>query len=46
MPDEYKIPGDAVKAYRRFYIAEKRYFARWSRRDKPEWFVEPAALSA
>ena len=46
MPDEYKVPGDAVKAYRRFYIAEKQYFARWSGRAKPEWFVEPTALSA
>ena len=43
MPDEYKVPGDAVSAYRRFYIAEKQRFARWTRRDKPEWFVTSAA---
>jgi hypothetical protein len=34
------INGDAVTAYRRFYIAEKQCFARWTLRDKPEWFVE------
>lgn len=46
MPDEYKNPGDAVNAYRRFYIAEKQHFARWSRREKPKWFVEATAISA
>jgi hypothetical protein len=40
MPNDYKVTGDPVAAYRRFYIAEKRSFARWSRRDKPEWFTE------
>jgi hypothetical protein len=40
MPSEYKIPGDAVSAYRNFYIAEKKRFARWTQREKPEWFVE------
>ena len=23
MPDKYKVPGDAVKAYRNFYLGEK-----------------------
>ena len=40
MPNEYKIPGDAITAYRHFYIAEKQCFARWTRRDKPDWFAE------
>lgn len=39
MPDEYKVPGDAVSAYRRFYIGEKKHFARWTQRELPEWFV-------
>jgi hypothetical protein len=39
MPIEYKVPGDAVAAYRRFYIAEKKSFARWTLGDKPDWFV-------
>jgi len=42
MPGEYKIPGDAVNAYRRFYVGEKQRFARWTRREKPVWFVELA----
>ena len=37
MPDEYKISGDAVTAYRQFYIGEKLKFARWTKRSAPEW---------
>lgn len=37
MPDEYKIPGDAVHAYRRFYAGEKMSFARWTKRELPAW---------
>ncbi len=37
MPDKYKISGDAVKAYRQFYVAEKLKFARWTNRNVPEW---------
>lgn len=39
MPDEYKVPGDAVAAYRRFYIGEKLSFARWTRRRRPGWIT-------
>jgi len=38
MPGEYRVPGDPVTAYRRFYSAEKAGFARWTRRPVPEWF--------
>lgn len=38
MPDEFKCPGDTVRAYRRFYIAEKARFATWTKRPVPEWF--------
>lgn len=37
MPDKYKIPGDAVKAYRQFYLGEKMGFAKWTKRSVPEW---------
>lgn len=37
MPDEYKVPGDPVQAYRNFYRGEKLEFARWTRRKKPVW---------
>lgn len=40
MPDQYKIPGDAVTAYRQFYVAEKLRFAKWTKRSVPEWINE------
>lgn len=43
MPDEYKVPGDAVTAYRRFYLAEKSAFARWKYRLAPDWWTADAA---
>ena len=38
MPDEYKYPGDAVQAYRQFYLGEKAHFATWTKRPVPGWF--------
>jgi len=39
MPDEYKS-ANAIDSYRRYYIMEKAYFAKWERgREKPDWFV-------
>lgn len=37
MPEQYKVTGDAVSAYRQFYRAEKIGFAKWSRRPIPLW---------
>lgn len=37
MPDDYKVPGDAVSAYRAFYLGEKMGFARWTKRAVPHW---------
>ena len=37
MPDQYKVSGDAVTAYRQFYIGEKLSFANWTRRRRPTW---------
>lgn len=37
MPDQYKIPGKPVEAYRRFYLGEKMGFARWTKREVPWW---------
>ena len=39
MPEQYRIPGDAVTAYRRFYMGEKARLATWTRRRKPRWFT-------
>lgn len=37
MPDKYKVPGDAVIAYRQFYLGEKMQFAKWTKRSVPKW---------
>ena len=37
MPDHCKKP-DSVDAYRTYYIQEKKRFAKWTKRDVPEWF--------
>jgi len=29
---------DVVDAYRRYYIAEKKHFARWTKRSEPSWW--------
>jgi len=34
------VEGDSLISYRQFYWADKRPFARWSKRDKPEWWKE------
>lgn len=38
MPERYRVSGDAVRAYRRFYVGEKSHFAKWTRRRRPKWF--------
>lgn len=40
MPDQYKIPWDAVTAYRAYYLGEKSGVANWTRRRKPFWWQE------
>lgn len=42
MPENYRVPGDAVTAYRRFYVGEKLAFARWTRRKPPAWLNDAA----
>ena len=37
MPDQYKHK-DAVKAYRAYYIGEKKRFAKWTNRTPPKWW--------
>ena len=36
MPDEYKNL-DTVKAYRQYYLGEKKDFLNYTKREKPEW---------
>ncbi|SDW35590.1 pyrimidine dimer DNA glycosylase/endonuclease V [Marinobacter mobilis] len=42
MPDPYKVSGDAVQAYRNFYIGEKLKFAKWTKREVPAWVTAAA----
>lgn len=37
MPNEYKHQS-AVEAYRQYYINAKKHLAKWSYRDRPEWY--------
>lgn len=43
MPEQYKVPGNAVAAYRAFYLGEKSSFAQWTRRPAPPWWTAHAA---
>lgn len=36
MPEQYKCKN-VVQAYRNYYIGEKMYFAKWTKRKVPEW---------
>lgn len=40
MPEEYKVPGDPIKAYRNFYIFDKSRFAKWRKRTAPQWYLK------
>ena len=38
MPDECKVSGDSLESYRRYYREKKSRFAKWSKRQLPEWY--------
>tara|TARA_R100001443_G_scaffold10317_1_gene19859 strand:- start:12624 stop:13055 length:432 start_codon:yes stop_codon:yes gene_type:complete len=38
MPDEYKVEGDSIQAYRNYYMGEKSYFAKWNYTTPPNWW--------
>ena len=38
MPEDAKIPGDSVSAYRNYYKKYKTRFATWKNREVPEWY--------
>lgn len=37
MPDEYKS-DDTISSYRKYYINDKKSFAKWTKRNVPYWF--------
>lgn len=38
MPEELKIEGEPIKAYRNYYITEKSRFAQWRYSEAPDWW--------
>ena len=38
MPDEYKINGNSVEAYRNYYKGDKSNIAKWMNSYKPYWW--------
>lgn len=38
MPDDSKVDGDVVEAYRNYYTNHKARFAKWTRRKEPSWW--------
>ena len=43
MPNQYKVSGNAVAAYRAYYLGDKYPFAQWTRRSAPGWWLSNAA---
>lgn len=39
MPDDSKVPGDAVVAYRTYYVKHKQHIAEWGKRGAPWWWL-------
>ena len=45
MPDEFKVDGDSITAYRKYYHSKK--FAKWDKgRDSPHWWNDPRYTEA
>jgi hypothetical protein len=40
MPDECKIANDSIASYHKYYIEKKVSFAKWTKRNRPQWFIE------
>lgn len=39
MPDEYKVAGDHVASYRKYYKEGKQHLHNWRNRPVPEWLI-------
>lgn len=39
MPDDCKMSGNSVVAYRQYYIKKKNHFAKWTKREIPSWYT-------
>ena len=38
MPDDSKVAGNSAEAYRNYYINHKARFAKWTKRQEPNWW--------
>jgi hypothetical protein len=38
MPEDAKVPGDSIAAYRNYYKKHKVRFAKWTNREIPNWY--------
>ena len=36
------VKGDSIQSYKNYYNEAKAYFAKWSKRETPEWFTGKA----
>ena len=45
MPEYCKVKGNPIKAYRKYYINEKKRFATWKNKEIPQWFKMTSAQS-
>lgn len=39
MPDIYKVEGDSLSSYRRYYNGDKQRMFSWKHRSIPEWVI-------
>lgn len=40
MPDDCKVINNSVQGYRNYYTKYKVHIAKWTNRDKPEWWED------
>lgn len=40
MPDEYKVYGDSIASYWKYYRGAKSRMASWKNRDVPHWYTK------
>lgn len=40
MPDECKVAGNTIQSYKNYYILKKSHFAKWTKRNIPDWYKE------
>ena len=39
MPDKYKVKGYPIKAYRNYYIDDKKNILKYTNRERPYWLI-------